>query len=197
MNLIDEGEAMLLHQFSQSPVLKALIRALVNPFAEAYAELEKLHHGRYIDNAQGATLDVIGKIVGQERLGMSDEDYRPWIKVAIYLNNSSGTAENMLALLSILFNKMPPVRLQEYAPNDVIFTFFENPKFPVKTLFSIMRKTAPVTTKCQFIKADTDPNKNHSEIALLNNERKAFRFDQSSFSESYFADFYEGDINEQ
>jgi hypothetical protein len=197
MNLIDEAQELLLHQFSQSPMLKALIRALVKPFAEAYAELNKLHHGRYIDDAHGATLDVIGKIVGQERLGMSDEDYRPWIKVAIYLNNSSGTAENMLTLLSILFGKKPPVGLQEYAPNDVIFTFFENPKFPIKTLFAIMRRAAPVTTKCQFIKADQDSHRNHSKVATLNTTRIAFRFDQSPFSESYFADFYEGESYER
>lgn len=195
MNLIDEAEALLLHQFSKASLFKAFIRSLAKPFAEAYDELEKLHQGRYIDDAQGATLDVIGQIVGQDRLGMNDEDYRPWIKVAIYLNNSSGTAENMLTILGILFGKKPPVRLQEYAPNEVIFTFFENPKFPVKTLFAIMRRATPVSTRCQFIKADPTPRK-HSGAAILNTQRLAFCFDQTPFSECYFADFFEGESHE-
>jgi hypothetical protein len=37
MILVDEAESLLLHQFSQSPKLKALIRSLVKPFAEANA----------------------------------------------------------------------------------------------------------------------------------------------------------------
>lgn len=201
MNLIDEAQDLLLHQFSQSPVFKALIRSLVKPFAEAYAEVEKLHHGHYIDDAKGATLDIIGNIVDQPRLGMEDGVYRPWIKVAICLNNCSGTAENMLTILRILFNKEGaliaseekdrelPIRMQEYASNDVFFTFFEKPKFPVETLFAIMRRAAPVTTKCGFIQA-YPAAKEYSEATKLSAGQQAFCFDKTAFSNCYFADFF-------
>lgn len=194
MSLMEEAESLLLHQFSQSPKLKGLISSLVEPFGNADEELKRLHHGRYIDDAQGATLDIIGSVVGQPRYGMSDEDYRPWIKVAIYLNNSSGTAENVLTILSILFGKKPPIRMEEYAPNDVIFTFFEYPKFPTKTLFAIVRSATPVTTKCQFIRAEPTTS-SESEIRSLNTAGSlpAFRFDHTAFSQCYFADYFEGE----
>jgi hypothetical protein len=201
MNLVEEAQELLLNQFSQSPRLKALIRSLVKPFAVANAELEKLHHGRYIDEAEGATLDIIGNIVDQPRLGMSDEDYRPWIKVAICLNNCAGTAENMLNILRILFakelltDKKLPVQLQENAPNNVKFIFYKNPSFPVKTLFAIMRRAAPVTTICEFI--DASPPEIHSKAKKLSPEWRVFRFDHSTFDECYFADFFEGESYER
>lgn len=195
MNLCEEAESLLLHQFSQSPKLKSFLRALISPFNDADEELYRLHHGRYIDHASGITLDIIGSIVGQPRNDMSDEDYRPWIKVAICLNNSSGTPENVLTILAILFGKMPPIRMEEYAPNDVMFTFFEYPKFPTKTLFAIVRSALPVTTKCEFIRADGHTIISDAELDPLSREDSlpAFRFDHTAFSECYFADFFEGE----
>lgn len=194
MNLVDEAESLMLYQFSQSPKLKALMRGLVKPLNDAYDELSKLHHGHYIDQAHGSTLDIIGSIVGQPRYAMDDEDYRPWIKVAICLNNSAGTPENVLTILSILFGKKPPVRMEEYAPNDVIFTFFEYPKFPTTTLFAIVRSAMPISTKCQFIRAD--PALRHdSGVSMLTttNPLPAFRLDFTEFDRAYFADFFEGE----
>jgi hypothetical protein len=192
MNLCDEAQSLLLYQFSQSPKLKALVRALVAPFDDADEELYQLHHGRYIDDAKDTTLDVIGSIVGQARLDMSDNDYRPWIKVAICLNNGCGTPENVLNILRILFDKIPPICMEEYPPNDVIFTFFEDPKFPPATLFAIIRSAVPVNTKCQFIRASFSRD---SGVHMLENNvpLPAFRLDFTAFSASYFADFFEGE----
>jgi hypothetical protein len=192
MNLIDEAESLLLHQFSQSPKLKALLRALVAPFHDVDEQVHKLHHGGYIDNAKGASLGVIGNIVGQSRLGMKDEDYRPWIKVAICLNNGCGTPENVLAILRILFDKTPPIRLEEFAPNDVIVTFFEHPKFPLPTLFAIVRSAMPVNTKCQFVRAESTAAIG-VHMLEMNDPLPPFRLDFTPFSACYFADFFAGE----
>jgi hypothetical protein len=84
--------------------------------------------------------------------------------------------------------------MEEYAPNDVIFTFFEYPKFPTKTLFAIVRSATPVTTKCQFIRAEPATS-SESEIRSLNTAGSlpAFRFDHTAFSQCYFADYFEGE----
>ena len=66
------------------------MRCLVKPFQDALDELEKFHRGKYIKQAYGQTLDVIGSIVGQSRLQMTDEDFWPWIKVGIKLNTGAG-----------------------------------------------------------------------------------------------------------
>ena len=147
---------------------------MVKPFQDALDELEKLHRGMYIKQAYGQTLDVIGSIVDQTRLEMTDEDYRPWIKVGIKLNTGAGTPEDVLGMLNILYGAKPRVIMHEYEPNDVVFTLFSLPKAPLKTLASIIRHAAPVVTVCHVIRADTAP---------------AFRFDRTPFSASHFAEF--------
>ena len=179
MTLLEEAESLILHQFSRSPKLKGVVRCLVKPFQDALEELEKLHRGQYIKQAYGQTLDVIGSIVGQERLEMSDEDYRPWIKVGIKLNTGAGTPEDSLGILNILYGARPPVLMHEYEPNDVAFTLFALPKAPLKTLVNIIRHAAPVGTACHVIRADTAPT---------------FRFATSPFTESHLAEFIEENL---
>lgn len=191
MNLCEEAESLLLHQFSQSPKFKSLLLALITPFNDADVELQRLHHGSYIDQASDTTLDIIGSIVGQHRYDMNDEDYRPWIKVAICLNNSSGTPESVLTVLRILFGKQPPVTIKENLPNDVTFTFYERPKFPIETLFSIIRSATPVTTACHFNNASPpEEAANDFETTLLVSQKSVFCLDITAFDRSYFADFF-------
>ncbi len=200
--LIEEADNLLLHQFTNANNLKGLIRALVTPFQQASNELEKLHHGRYIDNAADKTLDVIGAIVGQPRNGMSDDDYRPWLKVAIYLNNSAGTAEDLYDILGILYNKKNVVILQEYPPNDVQF-ILDHPPFPKATIVAIIRRAVPVTTRCYF--AFTRPTSvNTNELVNLAINRKdrdelgvPFKLDHTPFDQSYFVDFRHGEMTHE
>jgi hypothetical protein len=176
MTLLLEAESLILHQFSRSPRLKGLVRCLVKPLQETLDEIEKLHDGNYLKQAYGQTLDVIGSIVGQSRLEMSDEDYQPWIKVGIKLNTSAATPEHMLGILQTLYGGYPHIIMHEHAPNDVVFTLFTLPKVPLKTVVNIIRHAVPVSTVCHVIRADKGP---------------AFRFDTSHFSELHFAEFVE------
>jgi hypothetical protein len=193
--LMDEAERLLLHQFSNSKRVVGLIRALTTPFQEALTELERLHDGRYIDQAADETLDVIGDIVGQPRVHMTDANYRPWIKVAIHLNNSAGTVENVLTILTTLFGKKAPVVVQEYPPNAVIFAFLERPSFSLATLKKIVLSAVPITTNCQIT---TGPNAMEAPALSTNNidteHVPLFRFDYSRFDESCFSDFIEEEI---
>jgi hypothetical protein len=161
MNLIDEAENLMLHQFSKSPKLIGLIRSLVTPLEECDQALASLHQGRYISEACWERLDILGRLVNQLRQGMGDDDYRAWIQVAIKLNISSGRPEDVLDILKILYGKKPDVLIQEHPPNDVVFTFLSLPKAPLKTLFAIIRSACPVSTKCHFVRADTEKLESH------------------------------------
>lgn len=199
MTLTEEAENLLLHQFGDAKNIKALVRALVAPLQVAHEELQKLHHGRYIDNAQEETLDVIGAIVGQPRNDMTDDDdYRPWIKVAILLNNSSGTAKDIVNILKILYrkenSKENPVEINEYAPNIAEF-ILESPLYPESVIVSIIRSAVPVTTKCQFMFKQSAANSSMSAMSIhvIADEKPLmpFQLDVSPFDQSYFLDFYQ------
>ena len=197
MSLINEAESLLLYQFEHSKKLKNLTRALVLPFEKADIELKKLHHGRYIHEAHGSTLDIIGQIVDFPRKGMSDEDYRVWLKVAILLNNGQGTAFSIFGILQILFGEKPKIQIDEYEPNIVMFTFFEYPKFPTKILFSIIRKAVPIATKCEFVDASFSMNLNENTINALSISENLppFQLDVTGFDVCAFADFFKEEFN--
>lgn len=55
-----------------------------------------------LPTAEGAELDVLGALVGQERGGLSDADFRLFIEARILSNRSSGTGEELLAIASLL-----------------------------------------------------------------------------------------------
>jgi hypothetical protein len=201
MDLLEEAESLILYQFSQSLKFNGLIRGLVTPFQEALDHVEKLHHGRYIEEGHGYTLDVIGDIVDFKRQDMRDEDYRVWLKVVILLNHSHGTANGVLAILQVLFGDRPDIQMDEYSPNVVMFTFFKYPTVPTKILFSIMRRALPLTTKCQFVDASSGASslENRINATGFNSDRDqtlpTFQLDVSGFDDSVFADFFE-EIND-
>lgn len=51
---------------------------------------------RLLPNASGAQLDMIGRIVGRGRSGLSDADYFIAIRAQIRINRSCGTPEDMI-----------------------------------------------------------------------------------------------------
>lgn len=58
---------------------------------------------RWLSTAIGAQLDEIGEILGLPReLGESDEDYRERLQFQIFINVSSGTPEEQIAILKFL-----------------------------------------------------------------------------------------------
>lgn len=56
-----------------------------------------------IDDSVGPQLDVIGRVVKQDRLGASDAVYRMYLKAKILVNRSGGTIENIYAVFNALF----------------------------------------------------------------------------------------------
>lgn len=80
--------------------------ALVSSVLEEIQEFENaawiVIYGRMIDYAENAQLDMLGRIVGQDRSGLSDDAYRARIRVRIRINQSIGTPKDVIAVLRML-----------------------------------------------------------------------------------------------
>jgi hypothetical protein len=57
-----------------------------------------------VDDAEGAQLDALGKLVGQGRAGLSDELYRKYIKAKIVVNRSDGVVEDLIKILVLVLD---------------------------------------------------------------------------------------------
>lgn len=92
----------LTSEFSQAEK----VRALVSIFTQEVQELEDVFYAliveRLLSASFGAQLDAWGKIVGESRLGLSDNDYRNFIRARIIANLSEGTIENIVEVASIV-----------------------------------------------------------------------------------------------
>lgn len=57
-----------------------------------------------VDDAEGAQLDALGKLVGQDRGGLADVDYRRYIKAKITTNRSDGVTEDLIKITTLIIN---------------------------------------------------------------------------------------------
>ncbi len=83
--------------------IKKLLRVLIAPMQDIETALQQLI-ARTVDNATGINLDVFGRIVGQPRGGLLDDDYRRLIRARIVANRSSGEIESLLAVAALVLN---------------------------------------------------------------------------------------------
>jgi hypothetical protein len=99
---VTEAQGRLIEQFRGHTNIDAIVKA----FAQQSQDLEdaafQVIENTLVATAVGVQLDELGEIVGVERGGKSDADYRVRIGAQIILNSSSGTIEELLALATAL-----------------------------------------------------------------------------------------------
>jgi len=123
----------LLDQYRDSPLLKALIKALVDsPIADLRGAFESLYGRLAIATSEGVQLDKIGTIVGAPRpnaltgdtsLPMADEDYRLFLRAIIFQNTNGSSVlelerfgELLLGIPVSVLDALGTVDLQFFGP---------------------------------------------------------------------------------
>ena len=94
----------LCEQFKGKANIVKLLTALTGTVQEAETALWDLFTMRSVDTAAGVYLDAIGEIVGQERGGLADVDYRRLIRARIATNRSRGTISDVLRIADLVLN---------------------------------------------------------------------------------------------
>lgn len=82
--------------------IEKLIATLATPFQSLENVLQQLLSERSVDTAVGAQLDVIGKLVGQPRNGMVDDDYRRYVRARITTNRANGVVEDLITITELV-----------------------------------------------------------------------------------------------
>ncbi len=125
MEHITDQVARALSRLAQQYRGKPRLAGMVIVLAKQIQEIEDMLFSildETVDHAVGAQLDVLGRIVGEERLGDSDANYRLRIKAGILLNVSSGTPEELLAIFRLLTSDLPGavVQFEEQYPAALV-----------------------------------------------------------------------------
>jgi hypothetical protein len=113
---VERGQRLKLAQFRGKPNLEGLI----SPWLEQVQELEDVLYAllveRWLPNAVGYQLDVLGRIVGQRRGDRDDETYRLWIAARAMVNRSSGLPEQLYAIMRKVVSATTDIELSEEPP---------------------------------------------------------------------------------
>ena len=130
LTTVRDGLSRLISQFQNKPILAAELTSFLARCQEVEDCLWAIILGRSLvavaspggvtlTPAQGAQLDVIGKIVGCSRAGLADADYIVALLAQVYVNRSSGVPENFLHLLKISSPAGAAWTILEYYPATV------------------------------------------------------------------------------
>jgi hypothetical protein len=145
---IDEMKGLLLSQFSNSPNILKWIEIWGDQVQELEAEWFDLIESLGIDTAYGYGLDLIGKEVQELRQGKNDADYRNAILTKIFINNSSGTPEEVISATKQITGASNVYYSEQY-PAGVVLEII-GAEYVSKS--SIIRQTVPAAVDLIFQK---------------------------------------------
>lgn len=110
----------LLAQYRQQPKLEALIALQAGYVQDLEDAAFDFFEQVTLAGAEGATLERLGLIVGQQREGRTDEVLRTWIGARIRLNRGSGTVPELVDLFSALAPEGATVVVRESFPAGLV-----------------------------------------------------------------------------
>jgi hypothetical protein len=95
---------LLIQQYLEKPKFKGILEAVGNQCNNIETAIFELIDEYNIENGSGIQLDIIGKILGLNRDGRSDESYKTLLKIKAEINFSSGTPEAIIKTAQKLYN---------------------------------------------------------------------------------------------
>ncbi len=93
MEILDRMLSFLPYHLKNGENIKKYYLALAELFDELIQAFIQIQQSRDIDQSEWYGLDIIGSIVGENRNGLNDEDYRRNLKTKIISNRSDGSIE--------------------------------------------------------------------------------------------------------
>jgi hypothetical protein len=115
LNHVAEALDNLVQQFKGSGNLALFITSWVNEVQELEGMWFDLLENRWIATAVGAQLDGLGSIVGEDRQGRPDAEYRVAIIARVGINIGSGTPEQIITYVTTVTDGAN-VELAEFFP---------------------------------------------------------------------------------
>jgi len=104
---VAEGIDRFIEQYKQRPRMAAWLTSYLDQVQEIENALWDVLIARGIDQATDAQLDILGAIVNQPRRGLTDDDYRTFIRARIAVNRSNGRPDDLIEILQLITIDLP------------------------------------------------------------------------------------------
>ena len=111
----EQAKERLISQYQQADNLKSILDAFNEQTQDLEDAIHEMFLGRWIENAEGDTLDDFGTIVGQDRLGFDDDFYKILLYVKMGANISQGETERVIDVYKII-TQATLAQLREHFP---------------------------------------------------------------------------------
>jgi hypothetical protein len=157
-NHVEIAINLLIEQFKHATNLQNLIYCYVSILQELENTIQQFGSIKSIDQAFGATLNILGDIVGQEREGRDDLNYRNAIRLKILLNHSYGQPEILIIALKLLVNAKR-VKYAEFFP-ACVYMDFNTYMIPQSNLQKAIESIALAGVKIILKFSNVDDHKN-------------------------------------
>lgn len=126
VDVVALGLARMIWQFrGDQPRLQGALEALLDEVQNLEDVSFEVLTERWPLTAIGTQLDTIGKIVGQERGELSDDQYRLFILARILVNRSNGRIEELIDILEIV--GVTDMKISEFWPAEMRISIADYP----------------------------------------------------------------------
>lgn len=98
----ERAKNLLTSDFDEADQLRKLVDALVGEVQELEQVFYALIVEQYLNSAVGDQLDRYGQIVGELRAGLSDADYRGFIRARIKTNQGESEIDRLLEVVATI-----------------------------------------------------------------------------------------------
>lgn len=99
-DVVEQGLAELLSQFAHAQNLRNVMTVILEQCQKLESSTYDLFWSRTLDGAQGAQLDVYGRVVDEPRDGLGDNDYRRFIRVRLLVLYAQGEAARLRLIVA-------------------------------------------------------------------------------------------------
>lgn len=114
--------ARLTSVFKDKPRIREVVVALPRQLSIFEQVADQVKNERGLDVAVGVQLDRLGEIIGEKRLGRTDEDYRRVLQFRIFVNISKGRPSDVNYVVKFLSQGDDVQYLESYPASVYMFT---------------------------------------------------------------------------
>lgn len=151
------GLARLIQQFRGKPRIIALLGIYLDEFQELADSRYDVHTKCSIENGEGVQLDGEGEINGEARQGVSDADYRPFLRARIRANFSNASVAEFVTILKLIFGDAVVVSAREFYPCTVRMWPKAAFAVSVRRVFGLLDKASMGGTSMRLVYSYADP----------------------------------------